>query len=130
MRQSSDPTVQQTALITLDCNARDPLRGYDDPTKPLVACSQDKTEKSEAKDLDESPDEERVGKPGAGKRTGQRVHRGRTGARRGHRAARYRRRWAATSRRLGPWRSIPLLTRARRFSSPPNGCSKRGGSTS
>lgn len=45
MRQSSDPTVQQTALLTLDCHARDPLRGYDDPTKPLVACNQDGTEK-------------------------------------------------------------------------------------
>ncbi|TWF80930.1 preprotein translocase subunit SecD [Pseudonocardia hierapolitana] len=45
MRQSSDPTVQETALLTLDCNARDPLRGYDDPTKPLVACNQDGTEK-------------------------------------------------------------------------------------
>ncbi|MHA6615585.1 protein translocase subunit SecD [Pseudonocardia sp. DLS-67] len=45
MRQSTDPTVQQTALLTLDCHARDPLRGYDDPTKPLVACNQDGTEK-------------------------------------------------------------------------------------
>jgi preprotein translocase subunit SecD len=45
MRQSSDPTVQETALLTLDCNARDPLRGYDDPTKPLVACNQEGTEK-------------------------------------------------------------------------------------
>jgi preprotein translocase subunit SecD len=45
MRQSTDPTVQETALLTLDCNARDPLRGYDDPTKPLVACNQEGTEK-------------------------------------------------------------------------------------
>ncbi|HLU60561.1 MAG TPA: protein translocase subunit SecD [Pseudonocardia sp.] len=45
MRQSTDPTVQETALLTLDCNARDPLRGYDDPARPLVACSQDGTEK-------------------------------------------------------------------------------------
>jgi preprotein translocase subunit SecD len=45
MRQSSDPTVQETALLTLDCNARDPLRGYDDPTRPLVACNQEGTEK-------------------------------------------------------------------------------------
>jgi preprotein translocase subunit SecD len=45
MRQSTDPTVQETALLTLDCAARDPLRGYDDPTKPLVACNQDGTEK-------------------------------------------------------------------------------------
>ncbi|TQM45229.1 protein translocase subunit SecD [Pseudonocardia cypriaca] len=45
MRQSTDQTVQETALLTLDCNARDPLRGYDDPTKPLVACNEDGTEK-------------------------------------------------------------------------------------
>jgi preprotein translocase subunit SecD len=45
MRQSTDPTVQETALLTLDCGARDPLRGYDDPTKPLVACNQEGTEK-------------------------------------------------------------------------------------
>ncbi len=45
MRQSTDPTVQETALLTLDCNARDPLRGYDDPTRPLVACNQEGTEK-------------------------------------------------------------------------------------
>jgi preprotein translocase subunit SecD len=37
--------VQQMALATLDCNAKDPLRGYDDPSLPLVACSQDGTEK-------------------------------------------------------------------------------------
>ena len=45
LRQSTDPTVQEQAALTLDCNAPDPLRGYDDPTKPLVACSQDKTQK-------------------------------------------------------------------------------------
>jgi preprotein translocase subunit SecD len=45
MRQSTDPTVQETALLTLDCAARDPLRGYDDPTRPLVTCNQDGTEK-------------------------------------------------------------------------------------
>ncbi len=44
-RQSTDPAVQQMALATLDCNVRDPLKGYDDPTRPLVACSQDRTEK-------------------------------------------------------------------------------------
>jgi preprotein translocase subunit SecD len=33
------------ALASLDCKAQDPLRGYDDPTLPLVACSQDGTEK-------------------------------------------------------------------------------------
>jgi preprotein translocase subunit SecD len=45
MRQSTDPTVQETALLMLDCAARDPLRGYDDPTLPLVTCNQDGTEK-------------------------------------------------------------------------------------
>jgi preprotein translocase subunit SecD len=45
LRQSTDPAVQQMALASLDCNARDPLQGYDDPTLPLVACSQDRTEK-------------------------------------------------------------------------------------
>ena len=44
-RQSTDPTIQQVALSTLDCAAQDPLRGYDDPTLPLVACNQDGTEK-------------------------------------------------------------------------------------
>jgi preprotein translocase subunit SecD len=44
-RQSTDPAVQQQALAALDCTARDPLRGYDDPTLPLVACKQDGTEK-------------------------------------------------------------------------------------
>ncbi len=37
-RQSTDPAVQAQALQTLNCAAEDPLRGYDDPTKPLVAC--------------------------------------------------------------------------------------------
>jgi len=45
LRQSSDPATQQAALAALDCSAKDPLRGYDDPTKPLVACNQDGTEK-------------------------------------------------------------------------------------
>ena len=44
-RQSTDPAVQQAALFALDCTAQDPLRGYDDPTLPLVACSQDGAEK-------------------------------------------------------------------------------------
>jgi len=44
-RQSTDPAVQQTAVVELDCAAQDPLRGYDDPTLPLVACGQDGTEK-------------------------------------------------------------------------------------
>ena len=33
------------ALASLNCNVRDPLKGYDDPTRPLVACSQDRAEK-------------------------------------------------------------------------------------
>ncbi|MGI9002009.1 MAG: protein translocase subunit SecD [Pseudonocardia sp.] len=44
-RQSTDPAVQQAALAALDCAAQDPLRGYDDPTLPLVACNQEGTEK-------------------------------------------------------------------------------------
>jgi preprotein translocase subunit SecD len=44
-RQSTDPAVQVAAVEALDCAAPDPLRGYDDPTLPLVACSQDGTEK-------------------------------------------------------------------------------------
>lgn len=44
-RQSLDPAVQQAALAALDCTAQDPLRGYDDPSLPLVACSQDGGEK-------------------------------------------------------------------------------------
>ncbi|HWE88703.1 MAG TPA: protein translocase subunit SecD [Pseudonocardiaceae bacterium] len=48
LRQTTDTTAQQTALGYLHCgNApsgrpySDPLLGNDDPTKPLVACSQD-----------------------------------------------------------------------------------------
>ncbi|MDI9956503.1 protein translocase subunit SecD [Rhodococcus erythropolis] len=41
LRQSTDQTVQQQALANLDCSVADPLRGNDDPTLPLVACSQD-----------------------------------------------------------------------------------------
>jgi preprotein translocase subunit SecD len=44
-RQSTDANVQALALQALDCAAQDPLRGYDDPTKPLVSCNQDGTEK-------------------------------------------------------------------------------------
>jgi preprotein translocase subunit SecD len=44
-RQSTDPSVQAAALQALDCAATDPLRGYDDPTLPLVSCNQDGTEK-------------------------------------------------------------------------------------
>ena len=44
-RQSTDPQVQAQALAALDCAAPDPLRGYDDPTLPLVSCNQEGTEK-------------------------------------------------------------------------------------
>ena len=37
--------MQAQALQALDCKAPDPLRGYDDPTRPLVSCNQDGTEK-------------------------------------------------------------------------------------
>jgi preprotein translocase subunit SecD len=46
---SQDPNVQQAAVLSavtsLDCAANDPLRGYDIPTLPLVACNRDGTEK-------------------------------------------------------------------------------------
>lgn len=42
-RQSTDPTVQQQAMATIDCSAPDPLQGNDDPALPLVACSTDGT---------------------------------------------------------------------------------------
>ena len=45
VRQSTDPQVQAQALAALDCSAPDPLRGYADPTLPLVACNTDGTEK-------------------------------------------------------------------------------------
>ncbi|TCK22695.1 protein translocase subunit SecD [Pseudonocardia endophytica] len=44
-RQSTDQATLQQAALELDCNAEDPLRGYDDPTKPLVVCGEDKTQK-------------------------------------------------------------------------------------
>ncbi|WP_433508062.1 protein translocase subunit SecD [Pseudonocardia halophobica] len=44
-RQSTDQVIQQQALLALDCNAPDPLRGYDDSSLPLVTCDQDKTAK-------------------------------------------------------------------------------------
>ncbi|MEQ3549865.1 protein translocase subunit SecD [Pseudonocardia nematodicida] len=44
-RQSEDPAVQQQALAALDCTKQDPLQGYDDPSKPLVTCSEDGTGK-------------------------------------------------------------------------------------
>ena len=44
-RQSTDPAVQQQALLALDCTAPDPLRGNADPNLPLVTCDQDGTTK-------------------------------------------------------------------------------------
>jgi preprotein translocase subunit SecD len=44
-RQSTDPAVQQQALLALDCVAPDPLRGNADPNLPLVTCDQDGTAK-------------------------------------------------------------------------------------
>ena len=44
-RQSTDPAVQQQALLALDCTAPDPLRGNADPNLPLVTCDQDGTAK-------------------------------------------------------------------------------------
>jgi len=44
-RQSADPAMQAQALSALDCAAEDPLRGYDDPTLPLIACNREGTEK-------------------------------------------------------------------------------------
>jgi preprotein translocase subunit SecD len=37
-RQSSDEAVQAQAVQALNCSVEDPLRGYDDPARPLVAC--------------------------------------------------------------------------------------------
>ncbi|MDT7744462.1 MAG: preprotein translocase subunit SecD [Actinomycetota bacterium] len=44
-RQSDDPAVQALALQSLNCAVEDPLRGYDDPARPLVACNREGTEK-------------------------------------------------------------------------------------
>ncbi|TDQ47329.1 preprotein translocase subunit SecD [Actinomycetospora succinea] len=44
-RQSEDPAVQEQAALALNCAVEDPLRGYDDPTKPLIACNREGTEK-------------------------------------------------------------------------------------
>ncbi|WP_019853639.1 protein translocase subunit SecD [Actinopolyspora mortivallis] len=41
LRQSEDPAVQRQALMTLDCDAPDPLRGNADPKRPLVTCGED-----------------------------------------------------------------------------------------
>ncbi|MGP4019951.1 protein translocase subunit SecD [Saccharopolyspora sp. 5N708] len=45
LRQSTDPNVQMQALQTLNCAAEDPLRGNDDPTKPLVTCDREGQQK-------------------------------------------------------------------------------------
>lgn len=39
LRQSTDPQIQQTAMLTMDCGKPDPLQGNDDPNLPLVTCS-------------------------------------------------------------------------------------------
>lgn len=44
-RQSTNEQVQLAALEKLQCTQNDVLRGYDDPTKPLVACDRKGTEK-------------------------------------------------------------------------------------
>ncbi|MFE6921142.1 protein translocase subunit SecD [Nocardia sp. NPDC057663] len=44
LRQSTDQTVQQVAVASMDCTKPDPLAGNDDPALPLVTCSQDGTE--------------------------------------------------------------------------------------
>ena len=44
-RQSTQQTVQQLAIQQLQCTGNDVLRGYDDPTKPLITCDQTNTEK-------------------------------------------------------------------------------------
>jgi preprotein translocase subunit SecD len=42
---ATDPNALQAALAATDCNAKDPLLGYDDPTKPLVTCDKARTAK-------------------------------------------------------------------------------------
>lgn len=44
LRQSTDQTIQQTAMLTMDCTKPDPLQGNDDPNLPLVACGADGSE--------------------------------------------------------------------------------------
>ena len=44
-RQSTQQNVQELAIQQLQCGGNDVLRGYDDPTKPLVACDQKGTAK-------------------------------------------------------------------------------------
>jgi preprotein translocase subunit SecD len=43
--QSQDPAVQQQALAALNCAAPNPLRGNDDPNRPLITCDQHHTAK-------------------------------------------------------------------------------------
>ncbi|MBV9844709.1 MAG: protein translocase subunit SecD, partial [Kutzneria sp.] len=38
---ATDPQALQAALAALDCGKPDPIKGYDDPDKPLVTCDQD-----------------------------------------------------------------------------------------
>jgi preprotein translocase subunit SecD len=44
-RQSTQQNVQELAIQQLQCGGNDVLRGYDDPTKPLVTCDQKGTSK-------------------------------------------------------------------------------------
>jgi len=44
-RQSTDKNVQAMAIQQLQCTGNDVLRGYDDPTKPLITCDQKDTAK-------------------------------------------------------------------------------------
>ena len=37
--------MQEQAALALDCAVEDPLRGYDDPARPLVSCNREGTEK-------------------------------------------------------------------------------------
>ena len=44
-RQTTQQNAQQQAVQQLQCTGNDVLRGYDDPTKPLVTCDQSRTAK-------------------------------------------------------------------------------------
>lgn len=43
-RQSTDPMTQKAAMAAMDCAGADPLAGNDDPSLPLVTCSNDGSE--------------------------------------------------------------------------------------